>query len=152
MVDSGVQVSMVHEQVWRNATGGKSGTLQPYHSMVKVANGQVLSVLGSWFTVINNDGLNLTWDFVVASDTDQCALIGTDFLVKYGAILDLRKKTCCVLGMQILLIFRGEAGGVCKVVVMNDTIFPSGSEMFITGKIEGTVNNNKTEGLLEPCV
>lgn len=48
--------------------------------------------------------------------------------------------------------FQGGAGGVCKVVVMNDTIIPSRSEIFITGKVEGTVNNNKTHGILEPCV
>lgn len=130
MVDSGAQVSMVHEQVWRNATGGKSGTLQPYHSTVKVANGQFLSVLGSWSTVMNINGLKLTGDFVVASDADQCALIATDFLVKYGAVLDLQKKTCCVLGKWITLIFREEAWRVYKV--MTDTIIPSRSYMYIS--------------------
>ena len=147
---------MVHKQVWRNATGGKSGTLQPYHSTVKVANGQFLTVQGSWSTVMNMDSLNLTLDFVVANESDQCALIGTDFLVKYGAVPDLRNKTCCVLGKQIPLIFRGAPGGRCKVTMMviqlsGYPVIPSRNEMFITGKVE-TVNNYKTEGLLEPCV
>ena len=120
--------------------------------MVKVENGQFLSVLGSWSTVMNIDGLNLTWEFVVTSDADQYALVGTEFLLKYESVLDLRKKTCCVLGEKIPLIFRGGEGGVCKVGVMNDTIIPSRSEMFITGKVDGRVNNDKTKGLLEPCV
>jgi hypothetical protein len=60
---------------------------------------------------MNIDSLNLTWDFVVASDANQGAPIGTNFLVKYGVVLDLRKKNMLCFGEADSVDFQGKGRG-----------------------------------------
>ena len=75
-------------------------------------------MMGRWSSVMNIDGLNL---------------VGIDFIVKYGAVIDMQKDICTILGMQVPLISWGGTGSVCRMVVMNNTVIPPRSEMFIPG-------------------
>lgn len=145
LIDSGAQVSMVHESIWRDVTQGKRDTLAPYHGTLRVANGQCLNILGLRSAVVNIDGLQLCWDFVLASDSDHGALICTYFLVKYGAVVDMKKRTLTVIGKVVPLILRGWAGGVFRVTVDSDTVIPARSEIVITGKVDGALSYEKPE-------
>lgn len=101
LVDTGAQVSIVPKPFWLEAAGG-GGDLVEYRGRLKIANGDQMEVIGQWETTCQFDSLTVVVDFVVADISPGEVLLGSDFLVKFGAKLDLKELCCYLMGKKIL--------------------------------------------------
>lgn len=148
LIDTGAQVSIVPKQFWLNVTNGGS-CLDGYQGRVAVANGGEMTILGRWQTVCQFDSLAVIAEFLVADVTPQELLLGTDFLVKFGAVIDLGEKCCRLMGKKLPL-FSEDCSGHPKVVrVQADIMIPPRTEVIVPGKVEGLLPQHY-EGMLEP--
>lgn len=114
-----------------------------------MANGGEMSILGRWQTVCQFDSLAVIAEFLVADVTPQELLLGTDFLSKFGAVIDLGEKCCWLMGKKLPLF--SEDGSVQpKVVrVQEDVMLPPRTEVIVPGKVEGLLPQHY-EGMVEP--
>ena len=79
----------------------------------------------------------------------QEILLGSDFLLKYGVVINLDQKNCRVMGKQIpLLVGNNNIIQSCDVTVHVDTSVPPRSEALITGAVHGA--SDSLQGMLEP--
>ncbi|XP_010360191.1 retroviral-like aspartic protease 1 [Rhinopithecus roxellana] len=104
LVDSGAQVSVVHPNLWEEVTDGDLDTLQPFESVVKVANGAEMKILGVWDTAVSLGKLKLKAQFLVANASAEEAIIGTDVLQDHNAVLDFEHRTCTLKGKKFRLL------------------------------------------------
>lgn len=148
LIDTGAQVSIVPKQFWLSVTNGGS-SLDGYQGRVAVANGGEMSILGRWQTVCQFDSLAVIAEFLVADVTPQELLLGTDFLSKFGAVIDLGEKCCRLMGKKLPLF--SEDGSVQpKVVrVQADIMIPPRTEVIVPGRVEGLLPQHY-EGMMEP--
>lgn len=86
--------------------------------------------------------------FLVA-DLEPQDILGTDFLFKFGAVINLDQKRCRLMGKKIHLLFVNDRNAQsCEVIVHVDKSVPPRSEVLITGEVEGVVDS--LQGLSEP--
>ncbi|XP_033095218.1 retroviral-like aspartic protease 1 [Trachypithecus francoisi] len=104
LVDSGAQVSVVHPNLWEEVTDGDLDTLRPFESVVKVANGAEMKILGVWDTAVSLGKLKLKAQFLVANASAEEAIIGTDVLQDHNAVLDFEHRTCTLKGKKFRLL------------------------------------------------
>ncbi|XP_004466102.1 retroviral-like aspartic protease 1 [Dasypus novemcinctus] len=104
LVDSGAQVSVVHPKLWKEVTKGDKDTLRPFDSVVKVANGAEMEILGVWDTVVSLNKMKLKAHFLVANASAEDAIIGTDLLQDHNAVLDFEHRTCTLKGKKFRLL------------------------------------------------
>lgn len=148
LIDTGAQVSIVPKQFWLNVTKGGS-SLDGYQGKVAVANGGEMSILGRWQTVCQFESLAVIVEFLVADVTPQELLLGTDFLSKFGAVIDLGDNCCRLMGKKLPL-FSEDASVQPKVVrVQKDIMLPPRTESILPGKVDGLFPQHY-EGMLEP--
>lgn len=74
-------------------------------------------------------------DFLVADISTPDILLGMDFLLKYGVIIDLREQCCSVMGKQFPLIASGDACQHKIVTVQTDYVVQPRSEAIISGVV-----------------
>uniref|UniRef100_A0A8C1PY10 Peptidase A2 domain-containing protein n=1 Tax=Cyprinus carpio TaxID=7962 RepID=A0A8C1PY10_CYPCA len=103
LVDTGAQVSIIPKQRWLTITNG-GAPLEHHEGVVRVANGGSMLILGRWQTVCQFDSLTVITEFLVADLEPQEILLGSDFLLKYGVIINLDQKSCRLMGKQIPLL------------------------------------------------
>lgn len=91
----------------------------------------------------------LATDFLIADIPLQEIILCTDFLRKFGAVIDLNAQCCTLMGTSLPL----QLGNVNKktrtVSVRQDVIVPLRTEVIIPGIVEG-VGLECMEGMLEP--
>lgn len=149
LVDTGAQVSIVPKQFWLEATGGV-GELVEYNGSLSVANGEKMEAVGQWTTICQFDSLAVVMDFVVADINPGEVLLGSDFLVKFGAKLDLGELCCYLMGKKIVIQLQADFQvPPLPVVVCGDTRIPPRSEVLILGSVEGAPSE-RIIGMLEP--
>uniref|UniRef100_A0A8C1QK84 Peptidase A2 domain-containing protein n=1 Tax=Cyprinus carpio TaxID=7962 RepID=A0A8C1QK84_CYPCA len=102
LLDTGAQVSVVSKEFWQKATNGGS-ELVPYLGKVSVADGGQMNIVGKWSTVCQIEALALATDFLVADIPLQEIILGTDFLRKFGAVIDLNTRCCTLMGKSLPL-------------------------------------------------
>ena len=104
LVDTGAQVSILSRAIWRSIE--PQGKLTPYQGSVRAANGSHLGVLGTWSTFCEIDGLTLACNFLIVDSPShsQQAILGTDFLIKYKAVVDVASQRCKLLGKELPLV------------------------------------------------
>ncbi len=84
LVDTGSAVTILHKDVWN----GVGGQLRPTDIPVVVANGEPLNVLGATAVEIDIAGSRFSQEVLVTEDISQNLLLGSDFLVSNGFIID----------------------------------------------------------------
>lgn len=105
LVDTGAQVFIVSQNFWREATGGGAELLD-YEGRVAVADGSQMEILGRWQATCQFDNLVLIVDFFLVADIMiQEILLGTDFLQKFKAVIDLGSRQCSIMGKKLPLFF-----------------------------------------------
>uniref|UniRef100_A0A673M4B7 Peptidase A2 domain-containing protein n=1 Tax=Sinocyclocheilus rhinocerous TaxID=307959 RepID=A0A673M4B7_9TELE len=108
LLDTGVQASIIPKHVWLRLTEGGC-PLFDYVGEASAANGGTMYILGHWQTICQFGSLALINEFLVADISTPDILLGMDFLLKYGVIIDLREQCCSVMGKQFPLISTGDA-------------------------------------------
>uniref|UniRef100_A0AAR2JZ36 Peptidase A2 domain-containing protein n=1 Tax=Pygocentrus nattereri TaxID=42514 RepID=A0AAR2JZ36_PYGNA len=104
LIDTGAQVSLLSSTFLSDLRVNALAELQTYKGKVRVANGALLDILGTWEGPCVFDGLRVKHVFLVCRDINQSVLLGTDFLSKFGAIIDLKANTCSLLGKNLPLV------------------------------------------------
>lgn len=148
LLDTGAQVSVVSKEFWQKATNGGS-ELVPYLGKVSVADGGQMNIVGKWSTVCQIEALALATDFLVADIPLQEIILGTDFLRKFGAVIDLNTRCCTLMGKSLPLQLGNVNNKTRTVSVRQDVIVPPRTEVIIPGSVEG-VGPECMEGMLEP--
>uniref|UniRef100_A0A667X1Q3 Peptidase A2 domain-containing protein n=1 Tax=Myripristis murdjan TaxID=586833 RepID=A0A667X1Q3_9TELE len=121
LVDTGASRSIIPKRLWLSATGGGCD-LGDYLGNATAANGGEMHVLGCWQTVCQLDSLALVADFLVSDIPSEEILLGFDFLSKYGAVVDLGKKQCHIMGKQFHLVDLNPSLEPQPVVIQSDTM------------------------------
>ncbi|KAJ8007866.1 hypothetical protein DPEC_G00098630 [Dallia pectoralis] len=133
LVDTGAQVSIVPKAVWLEITKG-SAELRGFEGKVAAANGEEMEVIGRWQTTCQFDSLAVVAEFLVAEIPSQEVLLGTDFLARFGAVIDLGGKCCRLMGKKLPLLLPGDSKLPLLVTVHADTIvlsYPDPHNTFI---------------------
>ena len=148
LVDTGAQVSILSNSLWE--TIEPQGRLTPYEGSVRAANGSLLGVLGTWSTFCEVDQLALACNFIIVDSSSQQAILGTDFLIKYRAVVDVARQKCKLLGKELPLVCVLSKDHVCRVTLSDDITLPARSEVILEGKIEG-ICEGPNVGIFEPA-
>lgn len=148
LVDTGASCSVIPKQLWLSVTKGKC-ELGNYAGKATAANGGGMHIVGCWQTVCQFDSLALVAEFLVSDIPSEEILLGYDFLSQYGAVVDLGKKTCRIMGKLFPLVDLNPSLKPQAVVVQSDTVVPPRSEAIIWGQVQSGWGDY-TEGMLEP--
>lgn len=103
LVDTGASRSVIPKQLWLSVTKGGCDLID-YDGRATAANGGGMQILGCWQTICQLDSLALVAEFLVSDIPSEEVLLGFDFLSKYGAVVDLGKKHCQIMGKQFPLV------------------------------------------------
>lgn len=108
-----------------------------------------MEIFGRWQTVCEFDNLALITDFLVADIAPEEGLLGTDFLCKFGAVIDLKGGSCVLMGKKLPLQLIHPLKESRLVTVEKDLVIPPRSEVIIPGNVSGA-GIEGMEGMLEP--
>ena len=91
LVDTGSAVTLVHFRLWKQGRAAKRGeSLQPHlGGPVVTANGEPLTILGQSSSRIQIAGTEFTHTVLVTADIGQDCLLGADFLVAHGFVINM---------------------------------------------------------------
>uniref|UniRef100_A0A803JLP6 Peptidase A2 domain-containing protein n=1 Tax=Xenopus tropicalis TaxID=8364 RepID=A0A803JLP6_XENTR len=123
LIDCGAQVSIIHKQVWDQINSKNPQTMQTCHTMLTVANGGTMHVIGKWKTVVTiqnlhlRDGLHLNDDGAAALD----ALAGTDFLQQYAGTINIADRSCTLMGRKFSLIASDDGAQIQQWIMAGET-------------------------------
>ena len=93
LVDTGSAVTIIRENVWREAAGdGDQLSLEATARSVVATNGEQLRLLGQTEVRLHVGGLQVFYNVLVAKGLTQECLLGADFLSQHGCIVDLRRQ------------------------------------------------------------
>ena len=153
LVDTGSAVTILLESVWREA--GAQLELTPATRPVVAANGKELEVIGQSMVTIHVGGLHVSHCALIARGVTQECLLGADFLVQHGCIVDLRAMTLSAGGESSPLLFRSrhKQVDVYCVSIAKTTTVPARHQMPIPARVsagKGTVARPGVAGMLEP--
>lgn len=95
------------------------------------------------------DNLALITDFFRADIAPEERLLGTDFLCKFGAVIDLKGGSCVLMGKKLPLQLIHPLKGSRSLTVEKDLTIPLQSEVIILGNVSGACLESM-EGMLEP--
>jgi hypothetical protein len=94
LVNTGSAVSLVREDVWREAHPGACvDQLEPADCPVVTANGEPLDLLGRTGVLLTVGGVQEHHPVLIARQLTQDCLLVADFLLKHRCVLDLQSGT-----------------------------------------------------------
>eukprot|EP00731_Ephydatia_muelleri_P003311 Em0001g3311a len=96
LLDTGSAVTILRAEVWNELKGVDSGTreLQVVSKSVVTADGSSLEMLGQVTLSVEIGGLVGLHPILVAKSLTQECILGADFLVAHGCVLDYTTKFC----------------------------------------------------------
>ena len=102
LIDTGSAVSLVREDVWKEATELPVDLLTPPVRPIVAANGGELDLLGQDELQLQVGDLQVQFPVLIARDLTQECLLGADFLKQHDCVINERtnfggwRKTGCV--------------------------------------------------------
>ena len=153
LVDTGSAVTLVHQRVWeRGEVARHGGVLQPPASgPVVTANGEPLTILGQTSSRIQVAGQDLPHNILVSSDVSQDCLLGADFLLAYGFVVDMasrvlsRGPSSTPLSLPQTCVPR-----CCRVSLGSNLVLQAGEEKLIWTNVDSFSCPTGTAGVIEP--
>lgn len=129
LIDSGSDLSIISFELFEKL--GLSSTLKPYSQATSVT-GQTLDIKGCTYLQFYLGTRKFKHEFVVINHIVQNAIIGSDFLDKYGARLDFASRTLSLGKMVVLLNDRPSKNTTCHLIEVAETtaILPNTSLAF----------------------
>eukprot|EP00731_Ephydatia_muelleri_P036715 Em0310g4a len=162
LLDTGSAVTILRAEVWNELKGVDSGTreLQVVSKSVVTADGSSLEMLGQVTLSVEIGGLVGLHPILVAKSLTQECILGADFLVAHGCVLDYTTKTLLAGGKLVPVHCKGQCVSpcypvMCSAVLMEDTCIQEQCEMQVPVSLtlgEGLCAVAREEfcGLLEP--
>lgn len=149
LVDTGASETFVSRKLYEDIPVQERSQLQPMKVDVRQADGSPLPVLGKIHTQVQVGKASTRMDVIVA-DIANDGILGMDFLLKVGCILNLNSLEIQLDNQQIKALHEGEAQ--LRRVVISDTVtVPPRHEIVVRGKIIDRESLDKDgSGVLEP--
>ncbi|CAG2210223.1 unnamed protein product [Mytilus edulis] len=135
LVDTGSTISLLNLEMYSSITEGKPGLypLSKNNLQFETVSGEIITSLGT-ISVDIKVGVHVFTQQVVVADIPESGILGVDFLDKFGAQMDFKKKTIYIDGNAFHLS-SDTRKLCCKVSLSKDTYIPPNSEIITTGKI-----------------
>ena len=151
LIDTGSAVSLVREDVWREATELPVDLLTPPARPIVAANGGELDLLGQDELQLQVGDLQVQFPVFIARELTQECLLGADFLKQHDCVINVRKRTLVAGGKQVVCQPNQfpELMSVCHVSFSADAVIPGHCQMHVP------VSHSQQErgsGVLEPAV
>ena len=154
LVDTGSAVTIVREDAWREAVGGAlQRPLGPATYPVVAANGEQLDLCGESEVTLRVGGIQANYSVLVARNITQECLLGSDFLQKFGCIIDLQSHSLSAGGKEIPLLLNGSPQAIsCHVSCLATTVVPGGHRLLLPVQLPRSHDPGPaySTGLLEP--
>ena len=150
-MDTGSAVTILHKDLWERSA---RSALEAISSPVTVANGQPLHILGLGTVRICIADVEFVQQAMIADDVSQSCLLGADFLVPHGAVIDF--KTNQLQGGAAVVPMHHSAiealpKQVCRVSVATTAIIRGGEEKLLWATVHHPRNIHvHYHGVLEP--
>ncbi|CAG2237118.1 unnamed protein product [Mytilus edulis] len=135
LVDTGSTISLLNLEMYSSITEGKPGLypLSKNNLQFETVSGEIITSLGTTSVDIKV-GVHVFTQQVVVADIPESGILGVDFLDKFGAQMDFKKKIIYIDGNAFHLS-SDTRKLCCKVSLSKDTYIPPNSEIITTGKI-----------------
>ena len=155
LVDTGSAVTLVREDVWRDAKSGSAVQLEsPVHTVV-AANGGKLNITGQCTIKIAVGPLSKDHVVLVAKNLHQECLLGADFLMRHGCVLDLQQNIMFTKDGPVHLVSSvssAHSTPVCFVTLIETVTVPPNCQMCLPVKKTRHKSAPSAEVLVvEPC-
>ena len=141
LVDSGAAVSVVDESILPQEARQR---LRPSTSHTIGANGMPLDVVGRASLMVTLASFRQSHDFLIVRNLSVGCLLGADFLLQHGAIVDCTKRKLSLPGGEIPIISRlrprniDQSDPVTCIVAIAETVeVPGRTVQLISGKLTG---------------
>ena len=154
LVDTGSAVTILHKDLWEQSARSVSVALEATSSPVTVANGQPLHILGLGTVRICIADVEFVHQALIADDVSQSCLLGADFLVPHGAVIDFKTNQLQV-GEAVVPMHHSAIEAlpkqVCRVSVAITAIIRGGEEKLLWATVHHPWNIHvHYPGVLEP--
>ena len=151
LVDSGAAVSAVDQAILPPDIHRR---INPSSSETIGANGMPLDVVGQIPLEVTLGEFRQTQDFVVVRNLSVDCLLGADFLLRHGAVVDCASRQLVVAGTEVPIISQSritnQSNPVTCIVTIPATVeVPGRTVQLIHGKLSGSVDPGVEEGLVE---
>ena len=154
LVDTGSMVTLVRKDLWEEASG-ESRSLRPPSRSIVTANGKALEIMGQVDICLSIGDFSCVFLVLVSEKLTQQCVLGADFLIKTGCMVDLQRGHL-VIGKEIIPLQShcqgtrgiGEVASYC-VAVLEDGIVPPLHQVQLPVQLQ-TKNAVEYDGVLEP--
>ena len=157
LVDTGSAVTLVREDVVRDVKFGNSLKLEVPANSVVAANGEKLDISGQCTMSIKVGALSQQHLVLVARNLNQECLLGADFLIKRGCIVDLQQHVLLTQEGPVQFVSGPERSTQCSpvcFVTSSETLnVPPYCQMCLPAKVSqnaGRCMSNSSALLVEP--
>ena len=157
LVDTGSAVMLVREDVISMVPSGKSLTTQVPANSVVAANGEKLDIIGQCNLSIKVGVSAKDHPVLIAKNLNQECLLGADFLIKHGCIVDLQQQILLTKEgpVQFLSPMRSgvQSSPVCFVTLSETINVPPYCQMCLPAKVSrhaGHCTSSSGALLVEP--
>ena len=134
LLDTGAECSIISIETWRELAANSGLVLQSSARGLELADGKALPVLGQFETKLHFGGLQTTGVIMVAPIHNTKGIVGLDILNSLGALLDLGNGQLIGQGHTVVMQ-RKNAAGICRVVLTEDVVVPSRSELIMLCRV-----------------
>ena len=153
LIDTGSAVTIIHRKLWERGRKKGSPELRKSSEPVVVANGEPLQIIGAAEVVIQVADTNFTHEALVTDEIFQECLLGADFLVPNGFVIDFKTgllhhgtSTTALTQAETTQIRR-----VCRVSLANTSVIRAGEERLLWGDVHHPHDTTlKYAGVMEP--
>ena len=162
LIDSGVTISLLHVDVWKEIQKGSSKKLKNWKTHVRSVSGNGLNALGQVCLPVCVDKFTAEHKFVVFEAMTTSCLIGMDFLLRHKCIINCVDATLEIqtpVGVIVPLNVSQSIPRVCRVSLAQQVTVPGCHEMILTaklvrsthqkGNVSATIQETPT-GIIEP--
>jgi hypothetical protein len=152
LIDTGSPVSLVREDVWKEASPSSGDCLTPPAQRIVTANGGEMDLLGQGKLPLQVGGIHGQLSALIVKELTQECLLGADFLQRHQCIINMKERTVIPGGMQPIVCqgsgdFDSE-DSVCHVAFTEDTMIPGSCEMHLQVSFS---QQKHCSGVLEPA-
>ena len=148
LVDTGSPHSILSYDVYSRFPDIQIPSMHRCQISLKAADGSKISVQGQCNLIFEKEGKQFQQNFIVAKIDEIFGILGMDFLCRYEASINIKKRT--MKTKQGKLQLNKQASNSCaRVQVTKNVIIPPNSEMFVEGSIDFPCFKEKSIGKFE---
>ena len=152
LIDTGSPVSLVREDVWKEASSPSGDCLSPPAQQIVTANGREMDLLGQGKLPLQIGDLRGQLSVLIAKELTQECLLGADFLQQHNCVINMKERTVTPEEMRpVVCQGKGSSSSknsVCHVSFTADVVVPGNCQMHLQVSLS---QQKHCAGVLEPA-